>query len=548
VALLIPIAEALAYAHGRGIIHRDIKPSNILLDVQGRAHLTDFGLAKDLRADELTMTGDLAGTYLYMSPEQALAKRVKIDHRTDIFSFGVVLYEIASGKRPFDGNSNQEILQAITFADPVPLTKRDKHIPRDLDSICQKALEKRPDDRYATAEELVEDLRRFFAGKPVAAKPVGNVRRGLRTARRRRHVLVGAVVTAAALGAGTLLGRLPGPTERVPVQFASEPSGATITLRPVDWVTGEYAAPIAIGTTPLSTSVEPGFYRVVFELRGFGFAELTRNLDRAELGTDASRLEVAAILRETVPIVESMIRIPRGEFIGGMTENSAQYAETRYVGAGFYIDETEVTNRAYHDFVLATGHTPPAWWNERYESSWNDLPVVGVTWFDAQAYAEWAGKRLPTRLEWDRAARGIDGRKHPWLAAGEAFAGFAGLACAGTPGGMQPPNVEEFLARACPVRSYSSDRSPDGVYDVFGSVVEWVDSVTIVGAPGEALPDLSRRSARGFSWWLAIPQIGLEAVTEITAIDTAPGFHLGFRCAKSLRPDEAAIRPVAPST
>jgi formylglycine-generating enzyme required for sulfatase activity len=167
------VAEALGHAHESGVIHRDIKPSNILLTSEGDPKVSDFGLAKIEDALALSRTGDLAGTPYYMSPEQAASKRIKIDHRTDIFSLGVTLYEMLTLKRPFEGKTSHEVLKKIVFADPPDPYKRNPRVPRDLSTICLKAIEKSPDKRYQTMEELREDLVRFLSGEVILAKPAG---------------------------------------------------------------------------------------------------------------------------------------------------------------------------------------------------------------------------------------------------------------------------------------------------------------------------------------------------------------------------------------
>ncbi len=167
----IQAAEALDHAHEQGVIHRDIKPANLLLDETGRLWITDFGLAR-LESDAgMTMTGDLVGTLRYMSPEQALAKRVVVDHRTDIYSLGVTLYELLALRPAFDGDDRQALLNQIAFEEPPLLRKLNRQIPAELETIVEKAIRKNPAERYATAHDLADDLRSFLANKPIKAKP-----------------------------------------------------------------------------------------------------------------------------------------------------------------------------------------------------------------------------------------------------------------------------------------------------------------------------------------------------------------------------------------
>jgi serine/threonine protein kinase len=166
----IHAAEALDFAHEHGVIHRDIKPANLLVDAESRLWVTDFGLAQVQGDARMTMTGDLVGTLRYMSPEQALAKRVVVDHRTDIYSLGATLYELLTLEPAFTGTDRQELLRQIAFEEPRRPRRVHPAIPAELGTIVLKALEKNPTDRYATAQHLGDDLRRFLEDRPVLAR------------------------------------------------------------------------------------------------------------------------------------------------------------------------------------------------------------------------------------------------------------------------------------------------------------------------------------------------------------------------------------------
>ena len=163
------IADALRHAHGQAVIHRDIKPSNVLLAADDDVWVTDFGLARHDGQHSLTLSGDLVGTVRYMSPEQARGGGA--DERSDVYALGVTLYELASLRPAFDAESREAVLKQVLLDEPRRLGRVDPSIPRPLATIIHQAMEKRPEDRYATAADLGEDLRRFLAGERLVAQP-----------------------------------------------------------------------------------------------------------------------------------------------------------------------------------------------------------------------------------------------------------------------------------------------------------------------------------------------------------------------------------------
>lgn len=166
----IQAGEALEHAHQLGVIHRDIKPANILVNLRGNLWITDFGLAHIQNDVKLTMTGDVLGTFRYMSPEQALGKAGILDHRTDIYSLGLTLYEMLTLQPAFAGKDRQELLRQIAFEEPKPPRRLNGSTPGDLETIVLKAIAKSPAERYVTAQELADDLRRFLEDRPIQAR------------------------------------------------------------------------------------------------------------------------------------------------------------------------------------------------------------------------------------------------------------------------------------------------------------------------------------------------------------------------------------------
>ncbi len=185
----------MQHAHDMGVVHRDIKPSNIMLDAAGQLSITDFGLAQVQDATEVTVTGDFVGTLRYMSPEQALAKRVIVDHRTDIYSLGVTLYELATLQRAFDGKTRGEVLKKIAFGAPTPPRKINRHIPVELETVILKALSRNPDDRYQTARSLRDDLRALEEDRPIAARPPNVAQRLEKWTRRNPNYAKGVAIS-----------------------------------------------------------------------------------------------------------------------------------------------------------------------------------------------------------------------------------------------------------------------------------------------------------------------------------------------------------------
>ena len=191
------IAEAIHYAHERGILHRDLKPSNILIDPDDQPRVTDFGLARRFEGDsQVTLTGQVLGSPNYIPPEQALGKRGKVSRQSDVYALGAMLYHLLTGRPPFQGETLTDTLQQVLNTEPLAPRWLNPSAPRDLETICLKCLEKEPARRYATAQALADELDRFLNGQPVLARRIGAVGKTWRWCRRKPAVATsGAIAT-----------------------------------------------------------------------------------------------------------------------------------------------------------------------------------------------------------------------------------------------------------------------------------------------------------------------------------------------------------------
>ena len=289
VRLFVQIADALVSVHAQGVVHRDIKPLNLLLDRdRDRLVLSDFGLARDPEETRMTRRGDFMGTIRYMSPEQLLAHRTGVDHRSDIWSLGVSLYEAVTLELPFKAPTEEGYIGAVSMKDPIPARAWIRVIPRDLETILMKCLERNPERRYQSAALLKDDLGRLLEDRPVLARRAGPFQRGARFVWRRRAML-GAAAAGIALTAFAL------------VQIRKS-AASREDLGRIRWTLERVAA---TGAAP--SDVQPDWPRLEARLR----SELSQSADSALANLAIS---AATSVGATVPAYGLLSNLPRLEF------------------------------------------------------------------------------------------------------------------------------------------------------------------------------------------------------------------------------------------
>lgn len=406
--LVSQVADAMDCAHRAGVIHRDIKPSNILIDADGNARLADFGIAQITTEETLQRTGVVMGSCAYMSPEQARVLDIKVDHRTDIFSFGIVLYEAVARQRPFDGETFNDLLRALSDCSPKPLKKMVPGVPSDLAIICHKAIEKEVGDRYPSAAHFFADLMCFLENRPILARPPSYYRR-IRGWFHANHNLVlnsiMLVLLLAILGVGYLY-QLSTRRQMGELRISSKHAGASVSVERFTDGKGSVEL-IDLGTAPTSRYLSPGLYRVRIKEPN-GVLEASALLEAGAVDEVEVNLPDAGFLQK-------LVAIPGGEYELGDGGSSLELSVNRRMGVSpFRISPTEVSNREYREYVLAKQARPPDSWPEPYDPAIDDLPVSGISWDEANLYCRWRGVRLPTPNEWEVAAKGPNGSIYPW--------------------------------------------------------------------------------------------------------------------------------------
>lgn len=471
--IITQVADALDYAHGLGLIHRDVKPSNILMDERGNCLLSDFGIVKLMEGSaQFTTTSSTVGTPKYMSPEQGLGE--PLDRRSDVYALGVILYEMNTGRAPFDADTPMAMMyKHVNSSLPTPRLYN-PDLPVAVEEVIQKALAKNPDDRYATTVELARALRaampeaasngglgneaRAMEFSPtVALRPKNGLSKSASPQPRRpwpkATLAQGFVVGGLVIGLGLVSwwimalqnnGAAQSPTPTTPatrVQVAASTNAASASA----------TAPPTLAPTSLAATPQP-----------------TRTLRPSP--TASPTWGVGTVITSTIDGV-ALVYVPAGEFLMGSTVEqdisavADEKPQHRVSVNAFWLDRTEVTNAAYTQCVMAGDCPPPPQLSSATRSiyytdtQFADYPVIYVSWYDARAYCKWAGRRLPTEAEWEKASRGIEGQLYPW--------------------GNAPPdasllNFDRGVGDTIKAGRYRDGASPYGALDMAGNVWEWV--------------------------------------------------------------------------
>ena len=463
------IARALAHAQNHNIVHRDIKPGNIMFTQEGVTKLCDLGLAHFEEHDvESRKRGAAVGTPYYISPEQAQGL-LNVDGRSDIYSLGATLYRALVGRPAFNAPTPREIMAQHVGA---PLPWPQDHNPDLGENVCYvvaKMMAKQPEERYQTPGELIEDIERVLKGEAPKSSVVQLAVPPARLTEEERKA------------AAEKSARMRKKKDAVR-HFAG-------IREVIDRVAGEQSIPPHAIVRLLRGNLDESKPETFMKYGAILLAERRFPLARMEFRRAAKLgADVSAFMEklDALGAPPGMVYVPGGEFISGPPDN------TKTVDVPvFYIDINVVINRKYYDYMRATGVPAPGHWLDRnIPQGMDDFPVINITWDEASGYAKWAGKRLPTALEWEKAARGSTGQRYPW---GDEF----NPTCCNT--------AESGIGEPTAKGRYRHGVSPYGCLDMIGNVVQWCSDageIPLLHTPGRAVCGISweEKGASAGAW------------------------------------------------
>lgn len=551
--LILPVARGVAYAHQRGVLHRDIKPANVLITDAGEPMLSDFGIAKVFSGDQstaLTGSGMAIGTPDYMAPEQWTGTT---SPQSDLYSLAIVLYELVTGRKPYKADTPAELL-IKQATEPVPNPRQfAADLPESIEQILVKALEREPKYRFQDVGSFISALEKLdviLSADPFdfhkdsideTDKQFSQRAVSQNFAEMVRQTSSDAIWTEDAAGSQKEKTSLPPVpvSKRIPSNKFSRTwirllIGATIVMLAL-WSAARSIGrwrEIAAGATEIAVSPAPAEIQV------------SDTSTPKILPTDTQPAPDPGTVKIS-PIDEMPLHyIPAGTFVMGETaENMSMKCQESgspphgcnvnrftdgepvhqvYLDA-YWADETEVTNGKYQQCVKAGACQEPSTLNPFYtDDRYDNYPVVFVSWSDADTYCQWAGRRLPTEAEWEKAARGEDGRTYPW---GESF-------------GTEFANYNTSPGDVTEVGSYELGKSPFGLYDMAGNVWEmvadWYQEDYFKTLVGDIINPLGPGSGDGH-----VRKGGGFLYNDIQSAQRdgggdIPTNEMGFRCAKDV--------------